>query len=75
VNPRRVNPGRVTGHIATERLMKPINAHTRPADRRTTASAGARVAARSADSNRACHWAVVAALAIFLAVMLVQIGG
>jgi hypothetical protein len=55
--------------------MKPINAHTRPADRRTTASAGARVAARSADSNRACHWAVVAALAIFLAVMLVQIGG
>ena len=37
------------------------------------ATARARVAARSAD--RACHWTIVGALALFLAVMLLQIGG
>lgn len=38
-------------------------------------TARARVAARSSDPDRACHWTIVAALALFLAVMLLQIGG
>ena len=53
--------------------MNSINARSHPARRR--ASAGARVATQSADSDRARCWAVVTACAIFLAVMLVRIVG
>jgi len=56
-----------------ERVMNSINARSHPARRR--ASAGARVATQSADSDRARCWAVVTAFAIFLAVMLVRIVG
>ena len=43
----------------------------RPADPR----AHARAAARSSDPDRAGNWAVAAALALFLAVLLAHIGG
>ena len=39
------------------------------------AKAQARVAARSTDPDRAVNWTIAAALALFLAVMLLQAGG
>jgi hypothetical protein len=39
------------------------------------AKAQARAAARSTDPDRAVNWTVAAALALFLAVMLLHIGG
>lgn len=55
--------------------MNRNDAHFRSAQRGKPASATARVAARSADKDRACRWAIVSAFAIFLLALLARLGG